>query len=87
MVVAAARSLDTHGIYLDTFIQKTKKLYNDTRSQRNLSKVSEELAEVHSIFTQSISELVSRGERLNSTSLQPKRERTSADGCDWCGTP
>ena len=31
----------------DTFIQKTKKLYLDTRTQRNISKLNSEIAEVH----------------------------------------
>ena len=30
----------------DTFIQKTKKLYLDTRTQRNVSKLNSEIAEV-----------------------------------------
>ena len=30
----------------DTFIQKTKKLYMDTRTQRNLAKLTDELSEV-----------------------------------------
>eukprot|EP01094_Clydonella_sp_ATCC50884_P018126 TRINITY_DN329_c1_g1_i3.p1 TRINITY_DN329_c1_g1~~TRINITY_DN329_c1_g1_i3.p1 ORF type:complete len:188 (-),score=54.43 TRINITY_DN329_c1_g1_i3:347-847(-) len=54
-------------IKFDTFIQKTKKLFADPGSQRNLNKVSEELAEVHAIFSKSINEIVSRGEKLNTT--------------------
>jgi hypothetical protein len=36
-------------LLLDTFISKTKKLYADTRSQRNvnLSRVTEDLTEVN----------------------------------------
>ena len=50
----------------DTFIQKTRKLYLDTRTQRNLSKLSEDIAEVHSIMTRNIQEVLGQGERLDS---------------------
>lgn len=48
----------------DTFIQKSKKLYTDIRSQRNLELVSEKLREVHSIYTRSLTELIGRGEKI-----------------------
>merc|ERR1712137_1533787 len=51
-------------IAFDTFIQKSKKLYTDIRSQRNLELVSEKLREVHSIYTRSITELIGRGEKI-----------------------
>ena len=50
----------------DTFIQKTKRLYLDTRTQRNMAKLNEELSEVHQIMTKSIQEVLGQGERLNS---------------------
>lgn len=50
----------------DTFIRQTKKLYSDTRTQRNLSKLNEELAEVHSIMTKNIAEVLGQGEKLDS---------------------
>lgn len=50
----------------DTFIQKTKKLYLDTRTQRNLSKLNEDLQEVHSIMTRNIQEVLGQGEKLDS---------------------
>lgn len=50
----------------DTFIQKTKKLYLDTRTQRNLSKLNDDLAEVHSIMTRNIQEVLGQGEKLDS---------------------
>lgn len=50
----------------DTFIQKTKRLYMDTRTQRNLTKLSEDLAEVHSIMTRNIAEVLGQGEKLDS---------------------
>lgn len=52
-------------IKFDTFIQKTKKLYLDTRTQRNLAKLNEDIAEVHSIMTRNIQEVLGHGERLD----------------------
>ncbi|KDD75214.1 hypothetical protein H632_c806p0 [Helicosporidium sp. ATCC 50920] len=52
-------------IKFDTFIQKTRKLYLDTRTQRNLSKLSAEIAEVHSIMTRNIADVLAQGERLD----------------------
>ncbi len=50
----------------DTFIQKTKKLFQDTRSQRNLAMLNDDLAEVHSIMTRNIQEVLGQGEKLDS---------------------
>ncbi|KAG1678873.1 hypothetical protein FOA52_003541 [Chlamydomonas sp. UWO 241] len=55
-------------IKFDTFIQKTKKLYLDTRTQRNLAKLTDELGEVHSIMTRNIQEVLGQGEKLDSMS-------------------
>lgn len=55
-------------IKFDTFIQKTKKLYLDTRTQRNLSKLTEELSEVHSIMTRNIQEVLGQGQQLDNMS-------------------
>lgn len=52
-------------IKFDTFIQKTKKLYVDTRTQRNLAKLNEDLSEVHSIMTRNIQEVLGQGEKLD----------------------
>lgn len=51
-------------IRFDTFILKTKKLYSDSRTQRNLDKLNSELRDVHSIMTKNINELLERGDRL-----------------------
>ena len=51
---------------VDTFIQRTKKLYLDTRTQRNINKLSEDLVEVHSIMTKNIQDVLGQGEALNS---------------------
>jgi len=51
-------------IKFDTFIQKTKKLYLDTRAARNVSKLNEELAEIQAIVTRNIADVLASGERL-----------------------
>lgn len=53
-------------IRFDTFIQKTKKVYNDSKTQRNLHKLNSQLKDVHSIMTRNINDVISRGERLES---------------------
>ena len=50
-------------IKFDPFIQKTKRLYVDTRTQRNLNKLNEDLADVQKIMTQNIQDVLGRGER------------------------
>eukprot|EP00877_Chromochloris_zofingiensis_P003142 jgi/Chrzof1/12829/Cz07g08290.t1 len=57
-------------IKFDTFIQKTKKLFQDTRSQRNLAKLNDDLAEVHTIMTRNIQEVLGQGEKLDSKSKE-----------------
>jgi vesicle transport protein SEC22 len=52
----------------DTFIQKTKKLYLDTKSERNLDRVAKELTEVHQVMTRNIQEILSRGQKIDSSS-------------------
>jgi vesicle transport protein SEC22 len=53
----------------DTFIQKTRKLYMDTRTQRNLSKLNDDLFEVQQIMTRNIQEVLGLGDRLDRMSL------------------
>lgn len=50
---------------VDTFIQKTKKLYLDTHTQRNLAKLNDELYEVHQIMTRNVQEVLGVGEKLD----------------------
>jgi vesicle transport protein SEC22 len=52
-------------LYLDTYIQKTKKLYLDTRTQRNIAKLNDELYEVHQIMTRNVQEVLGVGEKLD----------------------
>merc|ERR1712087_541448 len=49
----------------DTFIQKTKKQYIDSRNTRNLSKVNEDLRDMTEIMQQNITDLLGRGEKLD----------------------
>ncbi|KAN0042905.1 hypothetical protein ACTA71_010536 [Dictyostelium dimigraforme] len=52
-------------IAFESFITKTKRLYQDTRTQKNLSNISVELDEVRNIMTKNIKDIVGRGEKLN----------------------
>ncbi|KAF8067411.1 SEC22 [Scenedesmus sp. PABB004] len=53
-------------IKFDTFIQKTKKLFQDTRSQRNVAALTADLTEVHQIMSRNIAEVLGQGEKLDS---------------------
>ena len=55
-------------IKYDTFIQKTKKLYQDTRTQRNLTKLNEDLHDIQSVMTRNINDILGQGERLDHVS-------------------
>jgi vesicle transport protein SEC22 len=57
----------------DTFIQKTRKLYLDTRTQRNLSKLNDDLFEVQQIMTRNIQEVLGVGDRLDQVSQMSSR--------------
>ncbi|KAK3220568.1 hypothetical protein Dsin_014538 [Dipteronia sinensis] len=54
-------------IKFDTFIQKTKKLYQDTHTQMNIAKLNDELYEVHQIMTRNVQEVLGVGEKLDRT--------------------
>ncbi|KAH6757708.1 Synaptobrevin family protein [Perilla frutescens var. hirtella] len=60
-------------IKFDTFIQKTKKLYQDTTSQRNIAKLNDELYEVHQIMTRNVQEVLGVGEKLEQVSQMSSR--------------
>ena len=49
----------------DTFIQKTRRLYADARTQRNLAALTSELGEVRDIMTRNIADVLGQGERLD----------------------
>lgn len=48
----------------DTYIQKTKKAYVDSRARRNLSSINTELQDVQRIMVANIEEVLQRGEAL-----------------------
>ncbi|XP_067945934.1 vesicle-trafficking protein SEC22b-like [Watersipora subatra] len=51
-------------IEFDTFIQKTKKTYEDSRVRRNLSNINTELQDVQRIMVQNIDDVLQRGDAL-----------------------
>lgn len=55
----------TDEIFLDTFMQKTKRIYQDTRTQSNLSKLNEDLQDVTRIMTKNMEDLLWRGDSLD----------------------
>jgi vesicle transport protein SEC22 len=52
--------------HVDTFMQKTKKIYQDTRTQSNLTKLNEDLNDVTRIMTKNMEDLLWRGDSLDS---------------------
>jgi vesicle transport protein SEC22 len=46
-------------------MQKTKRLYQDTRAQSNLAKLNEDLQDVHRIMTKNMEDLLWRGDSLD----------------------
>lgn len=66
------------GSAADTFIQKTKKLFLDTRSQRNVAALTADLTEVHNIMSRNIAEVLGQGEKLDS-----EWQDGGGAGCGW----
>ncbi|CAK6952255.1 vesicle-trafficking protein SEC22b-A [Scomber scombrus] len=52
-------------IEFDTYIQKTKKSYSDSRGRRNLGSINTELQDVQRIMVANIEEVLQRGEALS----------------------
>lgn len=55
-------------------MNKTKRLYEDQNSQRNveqMAKVQNELSDVHRILSQNIHDIVDRGAKIASCALLP----------------
>jgi hypothetical protein len=46
-------------------MQKTKRIYQDTRTQNNLSKLNEDLQDVTRIMTKNMEDLLWRGDSLD----------------------
>ena len=51
--------------FSDTYIQKTKKSYIDSRARRNLGSINTELQDVQRIMVANIEEVLQRGEALS----------------------
>ena len=60
-------------IMFDVFIQKTKKLYMNTRNSQNLARLNEELQGVNRVMQRNIAEVLNRGEKLDTISSQSER--------------
>ncbi|KAK6194901.1 vesicle-trafficking protein SEC22b [Patella vulgata] len=52
-------------IEFDTYIQKTRKSYMDSRARRNLTNINTELHDVQRIMVQNIDDVLQRGETLS----------------------
>jgi vesicle transport protein SEC22 len=51
-------------VEFDTFIQRTKKLYQDSRASQNLDRLNDELKDVTKVMTKNIEDLLYRGDSL-----------------------
>lgn len=52
----------------DTFLSKTKKIYQDQRAQSNIDKLNNDLADVKKVMTKNIEDLLYRGDSLDKMS-------------------
>jgi len=51
-------------VEFDTFIQRTKKTYQDSRATQNMDKLNDELKDVTKVMTKNIEDLLYRGDSL-----------------------
>ena len=51
--------------FLDTYIQKARKNYQDSRTRRNLNRLNDELHDVQRIMVQNIDDVLQRGEQIS----------------------
>jgi len=65
-------------IKFDTFIQKTKRIYQDSRAQDNLTKLNEDLQDVTRIMTKNMEDLLWRGDSLDKMSALSDQLRDSS---------
>ena len=56
-------------IFSDTYIQKTRKSYMDSRARKNMNNINTELQDVHRIMVQNIDDVLQRGETLSGTAF------------------
>ncbi|KAM4728382.1 vesicle-trafficking protein SEC22b-A [Anableps anableps] len=66
-------------IEFDTYIQKTKKSYVDSRARRNLSSINTELHDVQRIMVANIEEVLQRGEALSALDTKASNLRSQAE--------
>ncbi|KAG8531989.1 uncharacterized protein KY384_003625 [Bacidia gigantensis] len=62
-------------VEFDTFIQKTKKTYQDSRASANLDKLNDELKDVTKVMTKNIEDLLYRGDSLEKMGDMSQRLR------------
>eukprot|EP01012_Entosiphon_sulcatum_P006972 TRINITY_DN1342_c1_g1_i1.p2 TRINITY_DN1342_c1_g1~~TRINITY_DN1342_c1_g1_i1.p2 ORF type:complete len:215 (+),score=66.58 TRINITY_DN1342_c1_g1_i1:236-880(+) len=62
-------------IKFDQFIQKTTKVFGDTRQNRQIDKLRDDLQGVQEIFRSNIEEILNRGERLSTMTEYSKELR------------
>ncbi|KAH3677225.1 hypothetical protein WICMUC_001806 [Wickerhamomyces mucosus] len=55
-------------VSFDNYMQKTKKIYQDQRAQSNLDRLNNELADVKSVLSKNIEDLLYRGDSLDKMS-------------------
>ncbi|DBA00597.1 TPA: hypothetical protein N0F65_007726 [Lagenidium giganteum] len=55
-------------IKFDKFIQKKRKDYTDPNSSQNMSRLNDDLADIHNIMRKNIQEVLNRGERVENVS-------------------
>jgi len=51
-------------VQFDTFMQRTKRTYQDTRASANLDKLNDDLKDVTRVMTKNIEDLLYRGDSL-----------------------
>lgn len=73
----------------DTFLQRTKRLYADSRTAEsatgsNLDRLNEDLQGVQKIMTKNMEDLLWRGDSLDRTCPQLRRTRSHAQKCPAC---
>ena len=61
----------------DKFLQSTKRLYVDPRSERNVQKLAQELGEVHSLMTRNLEDVLHRGTKIQT--VQQRSEKLLVD--------
>ncbi|KAJ1735902.1 SNAP receptor [Coemansia biformis] len=66
-------------IKFDTFIQKTRRIYEDSRTQQNLTKLNEDLRDVTQIMTKNMEDLLWRGGSLDRMSSLSDRLRDESE--------